>query len=216
MKKTLISILLVLVLVIMALFMKNGIHAGPFQAYSFQEISDKNQELTTAINKANTANDNYTSALSKLKTDISNLTKAKKDYLDLVTISTESEIKQATQTKNYTIEYLWSRVGNHATSEGVNLKMEVGSSTLNDSSYKNLNFTATGEFLALVQFIYSLENDANLDITIDKFDMTANKCTFTVADVKIQQENTTETISSVSSSSDNTAQSETTSNTVTQ
>ena len=46
--------------------------------------------------------------------------------------------------------------------------------------------------------------------------MTANKCTFTVADVKIQQENTTETISSVSSSSDNTAQSETTSNTVTQ
>ena len=213
MKKTLISILLVLVLVIMALFMKNGIHAGPFQAYSFQEISDKNQELTTAINKANTANDNYTSALSKLKTDISNLTKAKKDYLDLVTISTESEIKQATQTK---IEYLWSRVGNHATSEGVNLKMEVGSSTLNDSSYKNLNFTATGEFLALVQFIYSLENDANLDFTIDKFDMTANKCTFTVADVKIQQENTTETISSVSSSSDNTAQSETTSNTVTQ
>ena len=212
MKKTLISILLVLVLVIMALFMKNGIHAGPFQAYSFQEISDKNQELTTAINKANTANDNYTSALSKL----SNLTKAKKDYLDLVTISTESEIKQATQTKNYTIEYLWSRVGNHATSEGVNLKMEVGSSTLNDSSYKNLNFTATGEFLALVQFIYSLENDANLDFTIDKFDMTANKCTFTVADVKIQQENTTETISSVSSSSDNTAQSETTSNTVTQ
>ena len=61
-----------------------------------------------------------------------------------------------------------------------------------------------------------LENDANLDFTIDKFDMTANKCTFTVADVKIQQENTTETISSVSSSSDNTAQSETTSNTVTQ
>lgn len=57
---------------------ENGIHAGPFQAYSFQEISDKNQELTTAINKANTANDNYTSALSKLKTDISNLTKAKK------------------------------------------------------------------------------------------------------------------------------------------
>ena len=165
---------------------------------------------------SNPTDDNYTSALSKLKTDISNLTKAKKDYLDLVTISTESEIKQATQTKNYTIEYLWSRVGNHATSEGVNLKMEVGSSTLNDSSYKNLNFTATGEFLALVQFIYSLENDANLDFTIDKFDMTANKCTFTVADVKIQQENTTETISSVSSSSDNTAQSETTSNTVTQ
>ena len=95
--------------------------------------------------------------------------------------------------------------------------MEVGSSTLNDSSYKNLNFTATGEFLALVQFIYSLENDANLDFTIDKFDMTANKCTFTVADVKIQQENTTETISSSSSSSDTTTQSSgTTSNTVAQ
>ena len=66
MRKSLISILLVLVLAIMALFMKNGIHAGPFQAYSFQVISDKNQELTTAINKANTANDNYTSALSKM------------------------------------------------------------------------------------------------------------------------------------------------------
>ncbi len=193
MRRTLISILLVLSIVLTVLIMWKGIAIKNFHIYSIQDISDKNEELTETINKANSETDKYTAELEKIKTDVASLSKAKKEYLDLVTISTDNEIAKATQTKTYTIEYLWSRVGNHATKEGVNLKMDVTNSTLNNSEFKNLNFTVTGAYLALTQFIYEIENDANLDFTIDKFDMTSNKCTFTVADVKIIQEKTTGT-----------------------
>lgn len=193
MRKTLISILLVLSMILTILVIWKGISIGNFHIYSVQDISDKNGELTKTINKANDATDKYTAELAKIKTDVTALSAAKKEYLDLVTISTDNEIAKATQTKTYTIEYLWSRVGNHATKEGVNLKMDVTASTLNNSEFKNLNFTVTGAYLALTQFIYEIENDANLDFTIDKFDMTSNRCTFTVADVKIIQEKTTAT-----------------------
>lgn len=192
MRKTLISILLVLSMILTILVIWKGIAIKNFHIYSIQDISDKNEELTETINKANDATDKYTAELAKIKTDVASLSSAKKEYLDLVTISTDNEIAKATQTKTYTIEYLWSRVGNHATKEGVNLKMDVTNSTLNNSEFKNLNFTVTGAYLALTQFIYEIENDSNLDFTIDKFDMRASSCTFTVADVKIIQEKTTQ------------------------
>lgn len=189
MKKALISILLILSIVLTVLIITKGIKIGKFSIYSVQDISNKNKELTETINKANSETDRYTQKLGKIKTDVEELSTAKKEYLDLVKISTENEIQKATQTKTYAIEYLWSRVGNHATKQGVNLKMDITNSTLNNSEFKNLNFTVTGAYLALTQFIYAIENDSNLDFTIDKFDMTSNRCTFTVADVRIIQEN---------------------------
>lgn len=188
MRKTLLSVLLLLVIALIILLMVNGISFGSFHINGFKDINKKNDELTEAISDANDENDKYTSALSKIETDVESLAEAKKRYLDLIAQSTESEIKQATQTKTYTIEYLWSKIGNHATEEGVTLKMDVVSSTLGDQEYRNLNFTVDGEYLAIVQFIYTLENDSDLDFIAENFDMTSKHATFTVKDVKIQQE----------------------------
>ncbi len=196
MRKALLSVLLILLIILIVLFMKNGLSLGSFQIYGFQSISNKNDELTKAISNANSENDRYTSALSKIETDVESLAEAKKRYLDLIAQSSESEIKDATQTKTYTIEYLWSKIGNHATKEGITLKMEVASSTLNDQDYKNLNFTVDGEYLAIVQFIYDLENDSDLDFIAENFNMTSKHATFTVKDVKIQRELTNQSQSS--------------------
>jgi hypothetical protein len=179
--------------------MKTGIKIGPLQVPSVQDLKDESQALDTKIDATNLANKNYESALKKLTTDITTMTNAKKEYLNLVTISTDSEIEKATQTKNYTIEYLWSKIGNHATEEGINLKMDVSASSIGDSAYKNLKFTATGNYLALTNFIYELENDTKLEFTIDNFDMTVGQCTFTVKDIKIINEKTTATLGSSSS-----------------
>lgn len=201
MRKALLSILLILSLILVFLFIKNGLSIGSFHVYGFEDIKAKNDELTTSINSANTESQNYTSALSKLEQDVQTLTKDKKTYLDLIAQSTESEIRQATQTKTYTIEYLWSQIGNHATAQGVTLKMQLANSTLSDQEYRNLNFTADGPYLAITQFIYDLENDSNLDFTIDNFEMTASHATFTVKDVKIIRENTTQGNTNVDNSS---------------
>ena len=199
MRKTLLSVLLILIIALAILLMVNGLSLGSFQINGFKGINSKNDELTQAISDANSENDNYTSALSKLETDVESLADAKKRYLDLIAQSSESEIKDATQTKTYTIEYLWSKIGNHATKEGVTLKMDVVSSTLGEQEYRNLNFTVDGEYLAIVQFIYDLENDSDLDFIAEDFDMTSKHATFTVKDVKIQQELGTETSSDVTS-----------------
>ncbi len=197
MRKILLSILLVLALVLMTLFMKNGFSIGQsFRIYGFQGISDESQKLTQAISDANNQNDQFTNALTNMQTDVEELMDAKKEYLDAVARSTDSEIRYATQTKSYMIEYLWSRIGNLATSQGVKIKMEVVNSTLQDQEYRNLRFTVNGRYLAVTQFISSLENDTSLDFTIDDFHMSPGTGTiieakFVVKDVRIKKENVT-------------------------
>lgn len=191
MRKALLSLLLILVIILMVLVMKNGFAIGSFQVYGFESISKKNEELTESIADTNAQNDNYTSAFSKLKSDVEELAVAKKNYLDAISQNSESDIRHATQTKTYTIEYLWSRIGNYATSQGINLEMELTNSTLQNPDYKNLNFKAQGEYLAIVQFMYDLENDSDLDFLIDNFHMTQSNASFVVKDVKIQREQTT-------------------------
>lgn len=213
MRKVLISILLILIIVMVALCIKDGINIGPLQVLGVEGINNKNEELTQKINEAKTANENYTTMLNKLKQDIESLTKSKEECLSLINISTESQLQEATQTKNYTIEYLWSAVGNHATKEGVTIKMDVTTGSIANSEYKNLNFTVTGNYLAITNFITDIENDSTLEFTIDNFSMEKEKCTFTVKDIKIQQEKTTVPNNANSSTNSNT--SNTTSNTTT-
>ena len=149
MRKVLISILFILIIVMVALCIKDGINIGPLQVLGVEGINNKNEELTQKINETKTANENYTTMLNKLKQDIESLTKSKEECLSLINISTESQLQEATQTKNYTIEYLWSRVGNHATQEGVTIRMDITSGTI----YRNLKFTVTGNYLAITNFI---------------------------------------------------------------
>lgn len=63
----------------------------------------------------------------------------------MVTISTGDEVKQATQFQKYEIESLWVKIGNHAKSEGVVMKMDLLRGT-GDDNY-NLNFTVNGHIL---------------------------------------------------------------------
>lgn len=191
MRKLLISILLILLIVMTVLCVKNGINIGPLHVLGITQIQDANGELTRKIAEAKNTNDNYANKLTEIKDVITDLGTARQEYLQTINVSTESEIREATQTKNYTIEYLWSQVGNHATKEGVNIKFEVVSGV--DENISNLEFTVTGNYLAITNFITELENDSTLQFTIDEFSMTQNQCTFVVRDVFIKKETTTST-----------------------
>ena len=188
MRKLLISILLILSIVMTVLCVKNGINIGPLHVLGVTQIQDANGELTRKIAEAKNTNDNYANKLTEIKDLITDLGEARSEYLQTKNVSTESEIREATQTKNYTIEYLWSQVGNHATQEGVNIRMDVVSGV--DENTKNLNFTVSGNYLAITNFITELENDSSLQFTIDEFSMTQNQCTFVVRDVFIRNETT--------------------------
>lgn len=214
MRKLLLAILLILLVFVAGLTMKNGISIGSLQIKGFQGIAEENQQLTLSIENAqNKENEYLNEVLPKITSDTANLSKAKKDYLDLVTVSTTSEIQQALQSKTYSIEYLWSIVGNYATKEGVVTKMEVSSSNVAETGYRNLNFTVTGSYLAMTNFIYDLENDSNLDFTIDNFSMTSKQCTFVVKDIKIKKELSSTSTTTKANSTNKTSESGTTEST---
>lgn len=191
MKKILLTILTVLITVIMIIAMKSGIKIGSLHILGFQGIANENQNLVNAIDQANEKTNDYNDKLQSIEKDSEKLAEAKKAYFDLVQVSTESEIQEAMQIKSYKVEYLWSKIGNYATKEGVKVKMEIAQSSLGDSEYKDLNFTVDGNYYAIAFFITDLENDSSLDFTIDYFDMTSGHATFTVKDVKIIEEKTT-------------------------
>ena len=207
MRKLLISILLILLVVMTVLCIKNGINIGPLHVLGITQIQDANGELTRKIAEAKNTNDNYANKLTEIKELITDLGDARSEYLQTINVSTESEIREATQTKNYTIEYLWSQVGNHATQEGVNIKMDVLSGV--DENTKNLSFTVSGNYLAITNFITELENDSSLQFTIDEFAMTQNQCTFVVRDVFIKNEKTTTTESTSNTTNSSTTSSNT-------
>lgn len=191
MRKVLLSILSIAILVVMILFFKFGITIGGKRIAGLDELCKANKELNGKISEINNDIDTYDSLKTQFKGDIDELSKARDKYKDLVSTSTDNEIKQAVQSKKYTIEYLWTRVGVHATDKGVSVKMDISDSSLENEEYKNLNFTCNGNYLALTSFISSIENDSNLNFIIDNFEMTNKQCKFVVKDVRIQQDQIT-------------------------
>ena len=105
------------------------------------------------------------------------------------------------------MEYLWNKVGSYATEEGVNLKWEVQSS---GSGKYTLNFTVVGSYIAIINYVYDVENDSDLGFTILNFKMSGSDsltATFSVHDVSIKSESVTAAASNMTSMQDTSTQS---------
>ena len=125
----------------------------------------------------------------------------KKTYEELVAYSSEQDVLNASQTEMYDIEVLWTRIGNHATSNGVITKMELVSSSNNTPNANDLKFTATGNYIAITDFIRDIEEDVKLGFTIEEFELVPQtegdgsilQATFRVRDVFLNSETITTT-----------------------
>ena len=193
MRKLLIIILIILLCVLGYFAIFNGISIGNFQILSVSQIKDKNDRLDQEISDIETLRaSTFPSKTSELGKETDTMMDAKKTYLDLASVSTEGELKEANQEETYLIEFLWTRMGNHATKEGVIAKFEIVSG---DSNLYNINFTITGHYIAIINFVSAIENDSKLGFRIENFkvvpggdDLTA---TFVVRNIRIKNEKTT-------------------------
>ena len=196
MKNILISVLTVVLLVLIVVVMVRGIQIGSLKILSIPQIVEENAELNKKVEALNTLNNvTHKKALSDLTAATKNLSASKTQYLNLASISTEAEIKEANQDKTYAKEFLWSQIGNHATKEGVNLRVEVIYTTANIS---RLDFTAVGSYMGIRDFVYALENDTDLNFRIENFKLVGEgeeiTATFTVTDIPIKMESTSESV----------------------
>ena len=214
MRKILIAVLLVLLIVLAYFTIFQGISIGSFQILSTQGIIELNDNLTTEINEANIK---IKSDLQNKKTELSDnvsvLLENKESYYNLANVSTESEINKANTQEVYKIEYLWLRIGRHARTEGVNFRMDVLSGDAGDSTVKNINFTVTGQYAGIIEFISALENDSELEFRIENFHLLPDgenlQATFNVTGIRIDLENTTTTVESTTSDGTKTTDTET-------
>ena len=200
MRKVLISILVILLIVLAYFTIFQGISIGNFEILSASGIVGLNDELTAKIEEANRKIKNdLQSKRTELSQSVSTLLQNKESYYRVANVSTESEISKANTQETYDIEYLWLRIGRHARTEGVNIRMDVMNGTTGDENTKNLSFTVIGQYVAIIDFVSSIEDDSELAFRIENFNLlpdgTNLKATFDITGIRIKIENTTQSVS---------------------
>ena len=169
MRKILISILVCLLLIGSAFFMVNGI--SKVNIKGIKGLSEKNEQIEQKISDlSNVISVTYANTESNLKRTANTLQDSKTEYENQAALSNSQSPSYVSQLETYDIDYLWTRLGNYARDEKVVIKIDLVSSGTSTNLY-NLNFTTTGAYVDITNFIYDIENDSKLGFKIDEFKM---------------------------------------------
>ncbi len=199
MRKFVLTILLIITGVLCIWIMFFGITIGSFKINSYSDIESANaikKSLFAELNEKN--NVEYEAKKSALNTAIKEYKEKKEEYNDLVK---KGEIEDGVANGSinlYDVDFLMITIGNWATNKGVTLQLDItksNTSTSVSSEYVmcNLNFTITGDYISITNFVYSIEDDDQLGFEIRDFAMEKGgenlQATFIVRDVPINSEN---------------------------
>lgn len=232
MKKLLIGIVIILVLILTGVTIVKGLQIGNIKILGILEIKNENEKLDETVKKATKlASTDYQKKIDDLNSATKKLETEKSSYEDMVSVSTDSQVETANQSSNYMSDFLWIRVENHAKSVGVIMKMDITRSSTGAENVYNLNFTATGSYVGIEEFITGIEDDSKLGFKIENFAMTSSsenggevQATFVCKDIKIQglsnssvtTDSTSTTNQTNTNNSTNTTNTNSTTNTTTQ
>ena len=173
MKKTLLSILGVVILIFICVAIYKGISVGGFSVYSVGQIKSASENLDKKIIETDTEiNQNYAENLEKIETAISELRKSKEEYEEKIATLKYNPELGVTQIEKYKSEYLWVKIGKYATDENLKINLEIKETSINDTY--NINFSLIGSYLGITNFLYNIENDDDLNYRIKDFKITPN------------------------------------------
>ena len=191
MKKLLILILIALLVALSIFIVIQGVNIGSLEILGVKGIQSKSSQLDEKIQQAGKlAEKDYQQALNDVKTNTKKLKEEKKNYEDMTQISEDGDIQTANQIEKYEIETLWVKLGNHATTQGVVMKMDVKKGSAQD--IYDLQFTATGSYISITDFISAIENDSSLGFKIEEFKLVPSssgsdlQATFVCKDIAIK------------------------------
>lgn len=193
MKKLLMLILITLLVALCIFVALSGFSIGNIEVLGFTKIQERSAELDAKIQEASKlAEKDYKQAISTVEEDAKKLEREKKEYEDMTVISSEGDVQLANQLERYEIETLWVKLGNHATSEGAIMRMDVVKGTNSVQNVYNLKFTVTGSYISITDFISDIENDSTLGFKIEEFKMVPSgsdsnlQATFVCKDIEIK------------------------------
>lgn len=189
MRKLLIGILIIVLLVLAGYMLIDRVSIGSLEILGIEAIVEKNDELDKKILEATKlATVTYQGKLNTLNSANKKLQQEKQSYENYV--AADNGTGTVSQIQSYEVEYLWTKIGNYAKREGVVLKMDVAVNNAVLGTY-DLNFTVTGTYVGITEFIYDLDNDSSLLFKVENFKLLPNGeegilvATFTCKDISI-------------------------------
>ena len=213
MKKLLILILIALVLALTIFTIINGLQIGNFSIWGIRTIQDENAKLDEAVTQATRlASSTFPGKVSEVNASMKALNEQKTAYEDMVAVSSAGDVQTASQLSNYTLDFLWTEIGTHATSEGVNIDISLTEGTGGQNVY-DLNFTVVGGYVGICEFIRDIEDDSDLAFKIEQFSMTAGESTSSLRATFVCKNIPIEGISSIDRNTSDSANQNTTNNT---
>lgn len=170
MRKLLISVLIIVLFIMAGYMCINGMTIVNLDILGIKQIQAENKKLDDSISVASRlASTDYPTEISNVAKSLKELQKEKENYENLVTISTESDVQAAAKMKKFETEYLWTKIGNYAKKEGVTMKLDFRNSSTGTQGLYDLEFTVTGQYIGIADFIYEVENDDTLGFKIENF-----------------------------------------------
>ena len=199
MRKYILAIVLVITGILFFLLMFFGLEIGNFKINSYKEIQVVSAERKKILSDLNYKNFTEFTAKKTALTSAVRAYKTQKTQYDALV--EEGQIQDGAVLDSmelYDVDFLWTTIGNYATQKGVTLQFDVVQSSQVasiSSEYVicDLQFTITGEYIAITDFIYSLENDDKLNFEISKFLMEKGgenlQATFVVKEIPVNSKN---------------------------
>ena len=192
MKKLLILVLIALLTALSFLVIFKGVNLGSIEILGIKDIQKNNSILDETIQRAGKlAEKDFILVQKEVKENTKRLKQEKENYEELTTISEEGDVQNSKQIEKYEVETLWVKLGNHSTAEGVDMDINITAGTNGGKDVYNLNFTVTGSYISITDFISSIENDSTLGFKIENFKLIPAdgqnlKATFVCKDICIK------------------------------
>lgn len=191
MRKILLGIILALLVLLAFFFVRSGIKIGNFQIMGIIHISEESKEMEQELeNLTKITNIDFPQRQSELDKSVQELKTAKQTYEEKSAYSTDDEIVAALRNQTHEVEHLLTKVGTYATKEGIGLN--INPQTTGVEKTYDLIFTAEGRYIGIIDFLYAIEDDNELEFKIESFKLlpsTTNSslvvATFTVKNVRI-------------------------------
>jgi len=133
---------------------------------SYTDIAKMSQEL---VNKKNTLENKntveYPQAITRQQAAQSSFRINKSAYDELALKASPSDIRKANQKEEYLLDYLWMKIGTYANISDVKVLITP------KQEESRIYFDVSGQYIAVINFIYDLENDEDLAFNIDNMVM---------------------------------------------
>lgn len=191
MRKLLIGLVAILLLALAVYTVISGISVLGIEVSAFSAIQEENTRLENKIEEANDLkNMEYSQAESLLEASYKKLMTEKENYEQILALGVDENGQPLNKIQEYEIEKIWITMGNYATKQGVDLKLDVSSNNSISGTY-DLTFTATGGYIQIIDFLYDVERDSTLVFKLEKFKMVPGSssdelvATFVCKDVKL-------------------------------